>query len=32
MMRLAEDGVMFTIARFGKRVGHLQSRSEIPPS
>src|ERR1035438_9570453 len=30
MMRLAEDGVMFTIARFEKRFSYLQGHCEIP--
>src|ERR1039458_3353408 len=29
MMRLAEDGVMFTIARFEKRFSYLQGHCEI---
>src|ERR1019366_2518416 len=29
MMRLAEDGVMFTIARFEKRFSHVQGHCEI---
>src|ERR1017187_940980 len=29
MMRLAEDGVMFTIARFEKRFSYLQGHREI---
>jgi hypothetical protein len=29
MMRLAEDGAMFTIARFEKRFSYLQGHSEI---